>query len=312
MSVFTKVSHPELLAFLKRYPVGDLIGHQGIGEGVENTNYFVDTTDGRWVLTLFERLNHDDLPFFLGLMTHLASRGYPSAMPLQTVEGANLTTLNGKPAALVRRLTGQSVLFPTVTQCQAVGRALGELHVAGLSFDGRAVNARGAEWRRETALALLEKTDAEQRALIESELAAQAALDWSALPQGVIHADLFRDNVLFVDERLTGVIDFYYACTDALVYDLAITLNDWCVDPDGKPNPARWQTLSLAYRSARELTAAERKAWPLVLRAAALRFYLSRLYDWTFPREGDVVHVKDPAQYRRILEWHRQQAPLPL
>lgn len=312
MSVFTKVSHPELLAFLKRYPVGELIGHQGIGEGVENTNYFVDTTDGRWVLTLFERLNHDDLPFFLGLMTHLASRGYPSAMPLQTIDGANLTTLNDKPAALVRRLTGQSVLFPTVTQCQAVGRALGELHVAGLSFDGRAVNPRGADWRRETALALLEKTDADQRALIESELAAQASLDWTALPHGVIHADLFRDNVLFVDERLTGVIDFYYACTDALVYDLAITLNDWCVDPDGQPNPARWQTLSLAYRSARELTPAERTAWPLVLRAAALRFYLSRLYDWTFPREGDVVHVKDPAQYRRILEWHRAQAPLPL
>jgi len=312
MSVFTKVSHPELLAFLKAYPVGELIGHQGIGEGVENTNYFVDTTDGRWVLTLFERLNHDDLPFFLGLMDHLASRGYPSAMPARTRSGANLTTLNGKPAALVRRLTGQSVLFPTVTQCQAVGRALGELHLAGQSFDGRAVNTRGADWRRTTAEALLPHTDADQRALIESELAAQAAIDWSALPQGVIHADLFRDNVLFVDERLTGVIDFYYACTDSLAYDLAITLNDWCVDPDGRPNPARWQTMSLAYRSARELTLAERAAWPLVLRAAGLRFYLSRLYDWTFPREGDVVHVKDPAQYRRILEWHRQQAPLPL
>ena len=150
------------------------------------------------------------------------------------------------------------------------------------------------------------------RALIESELAAQAALDLSMLPQGVIHADLFRDNVLFVEERLTGVIDFYYACHDALAYDLAITLNDWCVDPDGRPNPARWQTMSLAYRSARELTAAERAAWPLLLRAAAFRFYLSRLYDWTHPREGDVVHVKDPAQYRRILEWHRRQAPLPL
>lgn len=310
MSVFTKVSHPELLAFLKDYPVGELIGHQGIGEGVENTNYFVDTTDGRWVLTLFERLNENDLPFFLGLMDHLASRGYPSAMPARTRSGANLTALNGKPAALVRRLTGQSVLFPTVAQCQAVGRALGELHQAALSFNGRAENTRGPAWRRSTAEALLHKTDAEQRALIETELVAQEALDWASLPQGVIHADLFRDNVLFVDERLTGVIDFYYACTDSLAYDLAITLNDWCVDPDGRPNPARWQMMSLAYRSARELTTAERQAWPLVLRAAALRFYLSRLYDWTFPREGDVVHVKDPAQYRRILEWHRQQAPL--
>lgn len=310
MSVFTKVSHPELVAFLKDYPVGELIGHQGIGEGVENTNYFVDTTDGRWVLTLFERLNENDLPFFLGLMDHLASRGYPSAMPARTHAGANLTTLNGRPAALVRRLTGQSVLFPTVGQCQAVGRALGELHLAASSFQGQAENTRGPAWRRSTAEALLPRTDAEQRELIASELAAQEALDWSVLPRGVIHADLFRDNVLFVEERLTGVIDFYYACTDALAYDLAVTLNDWCVDPDGRPNPARWQTMSLAYRSARELTAAERAAWPLVLRAAALRFYLSRLYDWTFPREGDVVHVKDPAQYRRILEWHRRQAPL--
>ena len=312
MSVFTKVSHPELVAFLEAYPVGELIGYQGIGEGVENTNYFVDTADGRWVLTLFERLDHDDLPFFLGLMEHLASRGYPCAMPAHTREDKNLTTLNGKPAALVRRLTGQSVLFPTVAQCQAVGRALGELHLAGQSFAGGAANGRGAAWRQATARALAPKVPEDARALIESELAAQAALDLSMLPQGVIHADLFRDNVLFVEERLTGVIDFYYACHDALAYDLAITLNDWCVDPDGRPNPARWQTMSLAYRSARELTAAERAAWPLLLRAAAFRFYLSRLYDWTHPREGDVVHVKDPAQYRRILEWHRRQAPLPL
>lgn len=312
MSVFTKVSHAELGEFLTTYPVGELIGYQGIGEGVENTNYFVDTTDGRWVLTLFERLNEQDLPFFLGLMDHLAGRGYPGAMPARTRDGANLTRLNGKPAALVRRLMGQSVLFPSIAQCQAVGRALGELHIAGLSFAGRAENTRGAAWRQATAETLLPSVDTDQRALIESELAAQARLDWATLPQGVIHADLFRDNVLFVEERLTGVIDFYYACNDALAYDLAVTLNDWCTDPDGRPNPARWQMMMLAYRGCRELTPAEREAWPLVLRAAAFRFYLSRLYDWTFPREGDVVHVKDPAQYRRILEWHRQQAPLPL
>ena len=312
MSVFTKVSHAELVEFLRSYPVGTLIGYQGIGEGVENTNYFVDTTDGRWVLTLFERLDETDLPFFLGLMDHLAGRGYPSAMPARDHQGRNLGQLNGKPAALVRRLTGQSVLFPSIAQCQAVGRALGELHLAGLSFAGRAENTRGPAWRRATAEALLPEIDAGQRALIASELAALEAVDWAALPQGVTHADLFRDNVLFVEERLTGVIDFYYACTDALCYDLAVTLNDWCTDPDGRPNPARWQMMVLAYRGCRELTPAERAAWPLVLRAAALRFYLSRLYDWTFPREGDVVHVKDPAQYRRILEWHRSQAPLPL
>ena len=312
MSVFTKVSHSELKEFLLRYPVGELIGYQGIGEGVENSNFFVDTADGRWVLTLFERLNYDDLPFFLGLMDHLASRGYPGAMPARTHEGSSLTTLNGKPAALVRRLRGQSVLFPTIGQCQAVGRALGELHVASASFAGHCSNARGPAWRQQVGELLLAEVQGDTHALIASELDAQKKLDWQSLPQGVIHADLFRDNVLFVDERLTGVIDFYYACNDAYCYDLAITLNDWCTETDGRPNPARWQTLMLAYRSARELTAAEHAAWPLVLRAAALRFYLSRLYDWTHPREGDVVHVKDPEAYRRILEWHRQQAPLPL
>lgn len=310
MSVFTKVAHAELVEFLRSYPVGELIGFQGIGEGVENTNYFVDTTDGRWVLTLFERLNHQDLPFFLGLMDHLASRGFPGAMPARTRQGQNLTVLNGKPAALVRRLVGQSVLFPTLEQCAQVGRALGDLHVLGASYGGRCSNTRGAAWRETTGRALLAQTDAAQRALIEDELRAQAWLPLQQLPQGVIHADLFRDNVLFVEERLTGVIDFYYACHDALLYDLAVTCNDWCCEADGRPNPARWQALVTAYRSRRELTEGEIGAWPLTLRAAALRFYLSRLWDWTFPREGDVVHVKDPAQYRRILEYHRaHQAP---
>jgi homoserine kinase type II len=310
MSVFTKVSHAELREFLKQYPVGELIGFQGIGEGVENTNYFVDTGDGRWVLTLFERLNVDDLPFFLGLMEHLAAHGLASAMPLHTRSGSTLTALNGKPAALVRRLTGQSVLFPTLEQCAQVGRALGDLHVFALSYDGHCANARGADWRAQTGRVLADKTaDAAVRELIEDELAAQARLPLSSLPQGVIHADLFRDNVLFVDERLTGVIDFYYACNDSLAYDLAVTLNDWCFEADGTLNPARWQAMTNAYRARRELSEAEREHWPLLLRAAALRFWLSRLYDWTFPREGDVVHVKDPDQYRRILVHHREHAP---
>jgi homoserine kinase type II len=313
MSVFTKVSHAELTEFLTQYPVGEVIGFQGIGEGVENTNYFVDTTDARWVLTLFERLNYADLPFFLGLMDHLASRGFPGAMPARTHEGRNLSTLNDKPAALVRRLMGQSVLFPTLEQCRQVGRVLGELHVIGQSYAGHCDNSRGALWREQTGRLLAGKTDDEGiRKLIEDELAMQLSIDLQSLPQGVIHADLFRDNVLFVENRLTGVIDFYYACNDALLYDLAITLNDWCFEPDGTLNPARWEAMISAYRSRRELTDEERQAWPLVLRAAALRFWLSRLYDWTFPREGDVVHIKDPEQYRRILVHHRDQAPPPL
>jgi homoserine kinase type II len=312
MSVFTRITHAELVEHLAQYPCGELLGFTGIGEGVENTNYFVDTTVGRWVLTIFERLDHADLPFFLGLMQHLAARGFPSAMPAPTRDGATLTTLKGKPAALVHRLTGQSVLFPTPEQCRQVGGTLAELHLATADWAGRCENSRGAAWRASTGAAVLPRADAPTRALIEDELAAQGALDLAALPQGVIHADLFRDNVLFVDERLTGVIDFYYACRDALLYDLAVTANDWCFAPDGRPDSVRWEALVGAYRARREPNAAERAAWPLVLRAAALRFFLSRLYDWVFPREGDVVHVKDPAQYRRVLEHHRRHAPPPL
>ena len=312
MSVFTKVSHTELTEFLSRYAVGELLGFQGIGEGIENTNYFVDTADGRWVLTLFERLNYDDLPFFLGLMEHLASRGYACAMPQRARDGQTLQSLNGKPAALVRRLVGGSILFPTLGQCRASGHALGELHRLTASFEMRCANPRGTDWRAVTGRSLLPRLEGAAHALLSEELQTQRTLDLSRLPQGVIHADLFRDNVLFVDDRLGGVIDFYYACNDALIYDLAVTVNDWCFEVDGHLNPARYEAMTAAYVACRDPHEDERAAWPLVLRAAALRFWLSRLCDWLIPREGDLVHVKDPAPYRRILEWHRDHAPAPL
>jgi homoserine kinase type II len=309
MSVFTKVSYAELQEFLRRYPLGEAVGFQGIGEGVENTNYYVDTVDGRYVLTLFERLNYGDLPFFIGLMEHLSQRGIPCPAPVHGRDGATLTTLKGKPAALVQRLTGQSVLTPSAAQCASVGALLANLHLAAADFPGRAQNPRGAAWRRETAEKLLTAVDTETAALIRDELSAQAGLDLALLRQGVIHADLFRDNVLFVDERLSGVIDFYYACADALLYDLAVTVNDWCFDVRGALNTemARW--LITRYAAVRQVAKAEQQAWPLVLRAAAFRFWLSRLHDWHFPRDGDLVHVKDPAEYRRKLEHHRRHAP---
>ncbi len=307
MSVFTKVSHAELSAFLRQYPLQELIGFQGIGEGVENSNFFVDTADSRWVLTLFERLHHDDLPFFLGLMEHLAARDIPCPSPLRSKTGQTLLALNGKPAALVNRLVGQSVLFPSATQCAAVGQLLAQMHLAAGSYAGRCENSRGPHWRRATAAKLSGAVEAGVAALISDELGAQEKLDLPSLPQGVIHADLFKDNVLFVEQRLSGVIDFYYACNDALLYDLAVTLNDWCFDVRGHYDAERGGALLRAYAQLRGITAPERAAWPLTLRAAALRFFLSRTYDWTFPRTGDVVHVKDPAEYRRILEHHRSQ-----
>lgn len=312
MSVFTKVSYDELRVFLERYPLGELLGFQGIGEGVENTNYFVDTADGRWVLTLFERTPLEELPYFLALMDHLAARGLPCPAPARLHEGGLLTELNQRPAAMVHRLAGNSVLFPSLEQCAGVGRALGEMHLAARNFPGHRHNGRGAAWRAETARLLLPRMEPDVAALVADELRAQAGVDWARLPQGVIHADLFRDNVLFVDERLSGVIDFYYACNDALLYDLAVAVNDWCSEPDGRPNPARLAALTGAYTAVRAPEPLEIELWPLVLRAGALRFFLSRLYDWMFPREGDLVHIKDPAQYRRILEHHRNEPVTPL
>jgi homoserine kinase type II len=202
------------------------------------------------------------------------------------------------------------VLAPSAAQCAAVGALLGQMHLAAADFPGRLQNPRGAAWRSATAGMLLPVVDADTAALIRDELAAQAGLDLATLPQGVVHADLFRDNVLFVDQRLTGVIDFYYACNDALLYDLAVTVNDWCFDLRSSglnTELARW--LIQRYAAARQVTKDEQKAWPLVLRAAAFRFWLSRLHDWHFPRAGDLVHVKDPAEYRRKLEHHRKHAP---
>ncbi|TAM12490.1 MAG: homoserine kinase [Nevskiaceae bacterium] len=309
MSVFTRVSSDELHHFLERYPIGTLLGFQGIGEGVENTNYFVDTSDGRWVLTLFERTEETGLPYFLSLMEHLAERGFPCPAPAHTHNHQTLTKLNGRWATLVRRLEGGNVLFPTLTQCRQMGTALGTLHVLCTSFSGERANERGPAWRATTGTTLLPHVAADAAALIRSELAVEAAFDWNTLPHGVIHADCFRDNVLFVNERLSGMIDFYYACNDALLYDLAIAVNDWCTEPDGQLNHARAESLIGAYCACREPLSVERKAWNGVLRAAALRFYLSRLYDQHFPRAGDLVHVKEPDTYRHILEWHRTNPP---
>lgn len=312
MSVYTRVEAAEVAAFLRDYAVGELLELQGIADGIENTNYFVTTRGGRFVLTLFERHAEVELEYFLELMVTLADHGLACPRPIMADDGSYLRRLAQRPAALVERLAGKAVTAPSVAQCAAVGEALGRIHRIGRHVHRRRSNERGPAWWRVTADGLRGVLAVDTMALIDAEIAFQAGFDTQGLPRGVIHADLFRDNALFVDERLTGVIDFYYACNDALLYDLAITVNDWCFETDGSLNGARWAAMTHAYRSRRELTPDEISAWPLVLRAAALRFYLSRLYDWLFPREGDVVHVKDPAAYRRVLERHRRHAPPPL
>ena len=312
MSVFTKVSVPELSAWLKSYVVGSLIDLQGIAAGIENTNYFVTTSHGRFVLTLFERLTEGELDFYLDLMAHLARHGIPCPSPIANQSNGLLGHLNGKPATLVTCLPGKPVMAPGAEHCAQIGAALAEMHLAGLSFKGTLDNPRGPAWWHFAAPKVMPFLDEQRRELLGSELSFQSRQDFQALPRGPVHADLFRDNALWEDKagsaKLGGVIDFYFAGIDALLFDVAVTLNDWCVDITGNIHPEHAAALLGAYRETREFTPGEHAAWPAMLRAAALRFWLSRLYDFYLPRPGELTHAHDPEHFRRILELRRGAA----
>jgi len=304
MAVFTNVSGAELTAWLGDYSLGQLLELQGIASGIENTNYFVTTTNGRFVLTLFEILGADELPFYLNLMAHLARHGIPCPDPVANRSNQFLGTLNSKPACIVSRLSGKSATTPSSAQCAAIGAMLGQMHIAGQSFSQVMPNPRGAAWRAATAPQVRPFLDARQAALLEREVALHAQQNWISLPQGVIHADLFRDNVLLEEDRVGGLIDFYFACSDALLYDVAITVNDWCTHTDGTLDAAKTQTFLRAYHAVRPLLDSERSAWPRLLRVAALRFWLSRLFDMYLPRDGQLIHAHDPRHFERILKNH--------
>jgi homoserine kinase type II len=302
MSVYTRVERDELEAYLRNYRLGELEDFTGITAGIENTNYFVTTTRGQYVLTLFEALGAEELPYFLGLMAHLAEHNVPSAHPMPDKQGHYLRSLNGKPSALVVRLAGHSVEQPTAAQCAQLGQAVGHMHVVGQVFEGHRDNRRGPHWWQETARQVLPRLTDHEAGLLRAELDFQRQHRHDALPTGVIHADLFRDNVLFVGNQLTGIIDFYYACNDVLLYDVAVTVNDWCSLADGNLDPVRTDAFLQAYQTERRFDAVEQAAWPVMLRAGALRFWLSRLQDLHFPREGEITHIKDPGAFQRILE----------
>ena len=316
MSVYTKVSPEQLSAWLKHYSIGSLVELQGIAAGIENTNYFVTTTQGRYVLTMFERLRFEELPFYVNLMAHLARHGIPCPAPIANRDNSLLGALNGKPATLVTRLSGAPVFDPQERHCSQVGAILASMHLAVAGYDGTLENPRGLGWQRQTAPEVVPFLDARQRELLASELEFQLQQRFEILPRAAVHADLFRDNVLFegtgAAQRIGGIIDFYFAGIDTLVFDVAVTLNDWCVDAAGNIEPGRARALLVAYQGARALTAAERGAWPAMLRAAALRFWLSRLYDFYLPRPGELTHAHDPEHFRRVLELRRTSAcPLP-
>lgn len=306
MSVFTAVSAEELSNFLGQYRVGDLIDYSGIAEGIENTNFFVRTTTNRFVLTLFERTPAKDLPFFLSVMERLSDAGLPSAAPVHRRDGEVLGTLNGRPACLVARLSGGGVVVPNALQVAQLGAVMGQMHLALAEFPQSRPSDRGLAWMHAVADELGDKLPAEERELLDDELRIQDAADWDSLPAGVIHADLFRDNALFDEDRLTGLIDFYYACDGAWIYDLAVSFNDWVLNAGHPADGAIGRALLQAYQQARPLLPPERALWSVALRRASLRFWLSRLQDWHFPRGGELTYRKDPGDFERLLRWHRE------
>jgi homoserine kinase type II len=307
MSVYTTVSADELDAWLGRYGLGALVAHEPIKAGIENTNYFVTTDRGRYVLTLYERLPADELPFYLNLMAHLAKAGAAVPAPAPDRTGALFSMLCGKPASLVDRIDGVAHMAPSEADCAAVGAALAQLHVAAQSYRARLANRRGPAWWRQAARAVRPFLSPGQADLLAAELRFQSGLNRMRLPRAAIHGDLFRDNVLFAGPRVAGIIDFGFAATDFLAYDLAIAVNDWCIRADGELDPGRTRAFIEGYERLRPLTPDEREQWSTLLRAAALRFWLSRLYDLHLPRPGELVHAHDPAAYERILA-HRVAA----
>jgi homoserine kinase type II len=309
MAVYTAIDDAALSAFLAAYDIGPALSLQGITEGVENSNFLLLTERGRFILTLYERrVDPSDLPFFLGLMDHLAAKGVPCPTPVHGRDGAALRRLCGRPAAVVSFLDGVSPRRVQAGHCAALGKALAQLHLAGAGFSMGRPNALSVQgWRalfegcRAGADEVLNGLEEE----IDRELAALERAWPEDLPRGVIHADLFPDNVFFQGDRLTGIIDFYFACTDIIAYDLAICLNAWCFEPDGAFNITKARQMLAAYRAERAFTPRELAALPLLARGAALRFLLTRLFDWQNRVDGALVKPKDPLEYLDKLRFHR-------
>jgi homoserine kinase type II len=308
MAVYTDVSFEELEAFLANYDVGAPRSFKGIAEGVENSNFYLQTDRDAYFLTLYERrVREEDLPFFLGLLDHLAGKGIPCPVPARDKLGRLFTTLNGRPAALLTFLDGVSFRRPDAVHCAAVGRALAAMHEAGKDFPVARANALDLEGWRALEDSTRDGADSVQEGLaaLTGTTLERLSREWpSGLPGGVVHGDLFPDNVLFLDGKVSGLIDFYFACNDAFAYDLAVMLNSWCFEPDGAYNVTKSRALIAAYEQKRGLTAGEIAALPTLARGAALRFLLTRLYDWLNPSPSALVRPKDPKEYSRKLRFH--------
>ena len=309
MAVYTDITEDDLKDFLTQYDVGGLTSYKGIAEGVENSNFLLHTTRDPLILTLYEkRVEKSDLPFFLGLMHHLAARGLSCPLPLPRHDGNLLGELSGRPAALISFLEGMWLRKPEARHCREVGRALAAMHLAGEGFELKRPNALSLEGWKALWQKSADRAD-EVEAGLQDEITAELSFlenQWPQdLPAGVIHADLFQDNVFFLGDGLSGLIDFYFACNDMLAYDVAICLNAWCFEKDGSYNITKGRALLEGYNAVRPLSPLERRALPVLCRGSALRFFLTRLYDWLTTPAGALVVKKDPLEYLRKLRFHR-------
>ena len=301
MSVYTSVNIKELKIWLQDYAFDDLTDYQGIKSGITNTNYFLMTAHDRFVLTLFEKNTIEDLPYFVDLMSHLATNSFLCPKPILKKNGTALSILKNKPALIVTCLKGKEVTNPEVNHCKAVGKSLAELHVKSANFVAQHQNTRDLSWIKKTAETLFNELPQDESKLLKEEILYQEKQNYK-LPKSTIHGDLFKDNVLFLNDEVSGFIDFYYACTDYLILDVAIAVNDWCVNSDGSFDEARLNAFLDAYKKIRSFNDNEDRAWNDVLRLASLRFWVSRLNDFYHAEEGELTFIKDPNHFKQILK----------
>ncbi|MFZ6771999.1 homoserine kinase [Undibacterium sp. SXout7W] len=315
MAVFTPVTLDDLTSWMQQFPLGKALAIKGIASGIENSNFFITTETGEYVLTIFENLNFQQLPFYLKLMRHLADRGVLVPAPIANDQGELVVALHGKPASVVTKLEGASQMSPQPVHCAEVGKMLASMHLAAQDFTIQQPNLRSLDWWHETTPKVLPFLTDELQHLLRAEVHFQDAFDstpiYQALPRGPVHADLFRNNVMFDGEKLTGFFDFYFAGCDTWLFDVAVTVNDWCIDIEtGELDLARVDAMLNAYHSVRPFTSEEQVAWQPMLRAAALRFWLSRLYDYYQPRDAEMLTPHDPGHFERILRL-RESRPVP-
>lgn len=314
MAVFTPVTLEDVSRWTRQFPLGEVRSLKGIASGIENSNFFLSTDNGEFVLTIFEKLSFDQLPFYLGLMRHLAQHGVLVPSPVATKRGELLASLHGKPAAIVSKLEGSCQLAPRPAHCAEVGAMLARMHLAANDFPIRQPNLRGIDWRRETAPVVLPYLSELDKVLLCAEMQFQDEFhgrEVPSLPAGPVHADLFRNNVMFDGEQLTGFFDFYFAGCDTWLFDVAVTVNDWCIDTgSGALDEPRTRAMLDAYHAVRPFTAEEKAGWRAMLRSGALRFWLSRLYDFYLPRDAELLTPHDPLHFQRILR-QRITDPIP-